>query len=87
MRQIESIVWTAVGLILAMFLSSGCMIGPLAAGQLTPDQIDALKKYNDGNVYACGIVDGGARNGTLVFLLLPKDAKLNVQFNADCHIK
>jgi len=87
MNNIESIVWMVMGLVLALFLSSGCILGPLGASQLSPEQIDAMKKYNDGNLYICGIVEGGTRNGNVVFILLPKDAKLDVQFSADCHIK
>jgi len=66
---------------------SGCILGPIGAANLSPEQIDAMKKYNDGNLYICGIVEGGSRNGNVVFILLPKDAPLTVQFSADCHIK
>jgi hypothetical protein len=77
----------AIAFFLAMLLSiTGCILGPFGASQLSPEQIAALKDYN-GNVYACILAEGGTRNGAVVLILLPKDAKLNIQFNADCHIK
>ena len=75
------------GFMLACLLSlnTGC-IGLIGAHKLTTEQIAAMKDYNDQfDVYVCGLIEGGTRDGNLTFVLLPKGAPVNIQFGPDCH--
>jgi len=78
--------WIA-GLLLALLLStSGCVLGPIAASQLSKDQMDALKEYNDtGDVYGCILVGGPPPAGNIVAIIVPKGAPVDVSFGPDCH--
>lgn len=74
---------------LACLLSlSSCILGPIAASNLSSDQMQALKEYNqDGDVYICGIVGGPPPAGAITFLVLPKGTDAKITFNSDCHLK
>lgn len=73
--------------IIACLLSlNSCVLGPIAAQQLTTDQMDALKRYNDtGDVYACFLVGGPPPAGNIVAIAVPKGARVEVSFGPDCH--
>ena len=74
------------GFMLACLLSLNGCIGLVGAHKLTTDQIAAMKDYNDQfDVYACGLIEGGTRDGNLTFILLPKDMPAEVSFSQDCH--
>ena len=76
------------GFMLACLLSlnAGCILGPIAGSQLTSDQMQALKSYNDnGDVYLCALLGGPPPTGNVVVIAVPKDAPVNVQFGPDCH--
>jgi hypothetical protein len=62
---------------------SGC-IGPIAAKDLTVEQIAAMKDYN-GDAYVCGQAGGPPGNGFVVFILLPKGSTNKITFGPDCH--
>ena len=74
------------GFMLACLLSLNGCIGLIGARNLTADQIAAMKDYNDQfDVYVCGLIEGGTRDGNLTFVLLPKDMPAEVSFSQDCH--
>ena len=73
-------------LALACLLSLNGCIGLIGAQQLTTDQVAAMKDYNQfGDLYVCGLIEAGTRNGNLTFVLLPKDMPAEVSFSQDCH--
>ena len=76
-----------LAILLVLFLSiNGCILGPIAASQLSKDQMDALKEYNDtGDVYLCALLGGPPPTGNVVTIIVPKGAPVNVQFGVDCH--
>lgn len=77
---------TKLLLILLLLTETGCILGPIAASQLSSDQIDALKRYNDaGDVYACFLVGGPPPAGNIVAVVVPKGAPINISFAQDCH--
>ena len=73
-------------LLLFLLALEGCILGPIAASQLSKDQLDALKNYNDtGDVYACFLAGGPPPSGGLVAIIVPKDVPVDLQFGPDCH--
>lgn len=73
-------------ILFALAMMHGCVLGPIAASQLTTDQMQALKQYNDtGDVYACFLVGGPPPAGNIVAVVVPKGAPVDVQFAQDCH--
>ena len=79
--------WIA-GLLLALLLSvSGCVLGPIAAQQLTSDQMTALQQYNQtGDVYACGVIGGPPPLGSIIFIVVPKGTPVDLAFPPSCPI-
>ncbi len=86
MSRTESTLWLAIGLVFTMMLASSCILGPIGASQLNSDQMKALHDYNDtGDVYACLLAGGPPPAGTLVAVVVPKGAPIDVTFGPDCH--
>ena len=82
MRTIDLVL--AALLLLFLAFESGC-IGLIGGRTLTADQIAAMKQYNDQfDVYVCGLIEGGTRDGNVMFFLLPKDMPAEVSFSQDC---
>lgn len=74
--------------LLAFFLSiGGCILGPIAAQQLSSDQMQQLKDYNQtGDVYACGVIGGPPPLGSIIFIVVPKGAPVDLAFPPSCPI-
>jgi len=84
MKAIDFVI--AALLLFLLAIESGCILGPIAASQLSKDQLQALKEYNDSaDIYFCAQVEGGSRSGNLVAIAVPKGASVEVTFSQDCH--
>jgi len=73
--------------IMMLLFIPGCILGPIAASQLSKDQIDSLKSYNDNaDLYFCALIGGPPPAGNIVAVGVPKGAPVDVTFAQDCHV-
>src|SRR5690349_21550051 len=78
----------AAAMLIALMLSvNGCILGPIAASQLSKEQMDTLKEYNDtGDLYACGIIGGPPPLGSVIFIVVPKGTPIDLVFPPSCPV-
>lgn len=76
---------------LLLFLSLNGCIGGIMGNMLAPDQnltaeqIDAYAKIGS-KVYSCFVVTGPPPSGSVIHIVVPKDATVTFKFGDNCHL-